>query len=119
LLNFHSRKLKFELCPKFNGQVISLLIIKFYFNDEKIIHYSGFAALTFTACNNSGKSSSDNSNTEQEQSAPVVNQDSIDKAHGHSHDPNGGHTAPAAKQDSSKVAPVNQDSIDKAHGHKH
>ena len=105
--------------PKIHWAGYLLFIIKFYLTMKKSFIIAAFAALTFVACNNSGKSSSDNSNTEQEQSAPAVNQDSIDKAHGHSHDPNGGHTAPAAKQDSSKVAPVNQDSIDKAHGHKH
>ena len=83
------------------------------------INSPAFAALAFTACNNSEKSSSDNSNSEQELTAPAVNQDSIDKAHGHSHDPAGNHT-PADSTDKSAAQPkVNQDSIDKAHGHKH
>ncbi|MBU7571014.1 MAG: hypothetical protein KAF41_10250, partial [Flavobacterium sp.] len=71
---------------------------------------AAFAALPFTACNTNEKSSSDkNSNSEQPLTTPAVNQDSIDKAHGHSHDPAAGNQAPV----------VNQDSIDKAHGHKH
>lgn len=51
---------------------------------KKSFIIAAFAALAFTACNNSEKSSSDNSNSEQELTAPAVNQDSIDKAHGHS-----------------------------------
>lgn len=89
---------------------------------KKSFIIAAFAALTFTACNNSEKSSSDKSNPEQELSSPAVNQDSIDKAHGHSHDPAGNHT-PVESQDSTEkslVQPkVNQDSIYNAHGHKH
>lgn len=88
---------------------------------KKSFIIAAFAALIFTACNNGGKSSSETSNSEQGQSAPVANQDSIDKAHGHSHDPSGNH-APASQDTTGKtgVQPeVNQDSIDKAHGHKH
>lgn len=76
-----------------------------------------FSAITLVACNNNEKSFSDTST--ETAPAKTVNQDSIDKAHGHSHDLNEGHTAPAVKQDSVTTAPVNQDSIDKAHGHKH
>ncbi|MCT4317751.1 hypothetical protein [Elizabethkingia anophelis] len=89
---------------------------------KKSFIIAAFAALIFTACNNSGKSSSENSNSDMEQSAPAINQDSMDKAHGHSHDPSGNH-APASIQDTTGKAgvqpQVNQDSIDKAHGHKH
>ncbi len=89
---------------------------------KKSFIIAAFAALTFTACNNSGKSSCDNSNPEQEQLAPAVNQDSIDKAHGHSHEP-ADNQAPVINQDSTDKSPVepnvNQDSLDKNHGHKH
>ncbi|QRQ62314.1 MULTISPECIES: hypothetical protein [Sphingobacterium] len=71
-------------------------------------------ALIFTSCANNSKSTSDNPSTTES-----VNQDSIDKAHGHSHDPSGGHTSATPAQDSSTTKVVNQDSIDKAHGHKH
>lgn len=84
---------------------------------KKSLTIAAFAALTFTACNNSEKSSSDKSN--QEQTVSAINQDSIDKAHGHSHDPAAGNQAPA-DADKALVQPkVNQDSIKKAHGHKH
>ncbi len=84
---------------------------------KKSFIIAAFAALTLVACNNSEKSSSDTST--ETAPAATINQDSIDKEHGHSHDPNGGHTAPTVKQDSVTATPVNQDSIDKAHGHKH
>lgn len=89
---------------------------------KKSFIIAAFVAFTFTACNNSGKSSTDNSNPEQEQTSPVVNKDSIDKAHGHSHD-QGDNQTPVVNQDStnkSLIEPnVNQDSLDKNHGHKH
>ena len=85
------------------GQIISFLQ-QIFKTMKKSFIIAAFAALTLTACNNSEKSSTDNnSNSAPSSTAPTINQDSIDKAHGHSHD------APA----------VNQDSIDKAHGHKH
>ena len=84
---------------------------------KKSFIIAAFAAFTLVACNTNEKKSSDN--TDQVTPVETANQDSIDKAHGHSHDPSGNHTAPAAKADSSTVAPLKQDSIDKAHGHKH
>jgi hypothetical protein len=44
-----------------------LFNIKFILTMKKSFIIAAFAALTFTACNNSEKSSSDNSNSEQEQ----------------------------------------------------
>jgi hypothetical protein len=78
---------------------------------------AAFAAATLVACNNSEKSNSNASDSTIQENAethghshdaegghaPSVNQDSIDKAHGHSHEP----------------AKTAQDSIDNAHGHKH
>ncbi|MGF7025017.1 hypothetical protein [Sphingobacterium sp. HSC-15S19] len=90
---------------------------------KKLLYIAVLAAFTFTSCGNNAKTATETTETEitQPEASQPVNQDSAIKAHGHSHDANGGHaTAPAAaKQDSSKSAGVNQDSVDKAHGHKH
>ncbi|WP_286710418.1 lipoprotein, partial [Sphingobacterium sp. UBA2096] len=52
---------------------------------KKSFIIAAFAALTLTACNNSEKSSTDNNSSSAPSStAPAINQDSIDKAHGHS-----------------------------------
>jgi len=112
----------------------SLLTQKFYPSFKflkpmkKSLLIIAFAALTFIACSNNGNSANEQSDSAQ--SVPAINQDSIDKAHGHSHDPaSKSKTAAEAKQDSIDKAHghshdpagkhVNQDSIDKAHGHKH
>lgn len=105
--------------PKIHWAGYLLFIIKFYLTMKKSFIIAAFAALAFTACNNSEKSSSDNLNPEQELTAPAVNQDSIDKAHGHSHDPAGNHLSADSTDKSVAQPKVNQDSIDNAHGHKH
>ncbi|MBL7767528.1 MAG: hypothetical protein JNK20_01070 [Flavipsychrobacter sp.] len=77
---------------------------------KKLLFVFAFASLAFFACNNNETPSSEKDAPASVQSEPTINQDSIDKAHGHSHDPAGNHV-PAPT--------VNQDSVDKAHGHKH
>jgi ABC-type enterochelin transport system substrate-binding protein len=86
---------------------------------KKSIFLAALAALTIVACNKNEKSSSDAAGTEETLSQPA-NQDSIDNAHGHSHDPADAAPADEAAHGHSHDAPtVNQDSIDSAHGHKH
>lgn len=73
---------------------------------KKSFLIASFAIITLVACNS--KNTSDNPSMEPINSSSSINQDSIDKAHGHSHDPSG-----------NDVPVINQDSIDKAHGHSH
>lgn len=88
---------------------------------KKSFYIAIIAILSLAACNKTK-----DSNTETSSAVSTVEQDSIDKEHGHSHDPSGNNT-PIIKEDSAANAAVpmnqppviNQDSADKAHGHKH
>ncbi|HQS25136.1 hypothetical protein [Sediminibacterium sp.] len=84
---------------------------------KKIFFSVAIAALTFTACDNNENSTT--TNTSEIPLARSVNQDSIDKAHGHSHDPQGENKVIEVKPDTVKILTEKQDSIDKIHGHKH
>ncbi|MFN8414839.1 MAG: hypothetical protein U0U66_00760 [Cytophagaceae bacterium] len=87
---------------------------------KKLLSIVAFAAIIFSACNRNEKPSADGQQINQdsidklhghshepEHKHVIVNQDSIDQAHGHSHDVSGNDVI------------INQDSIDKAHGHSH
>lgn len=70
---------------------------------NKSFFIAAIAVLTFVGCTN--KKTSD---TKTLDPISTVNQDSVDTAHGHSHNPS-----------SSQAKDVEQDSIDKEHGHQH
>lgn len=89
---------------------------------KTFINVTLFALLSLSACTDSNKPNSVNSGSEQENSTKSLNQDSIDKAHGHSHEPVTNQEISIQKDSGTKgnIQPkANQDSIDKAHGHKH
>lgn len=88
---------------------------------KKLFFIAAIAAITLTACNKS--KSSDNEILQPDTSSI---QDSIDSAHGHSHDPSASEdpvlenaNIENSQQQSEQQSIVGQDSIDKAHGHKH
>lgn len=88
---------------------------------KKLFFIAAIAAITLTACNKSK-----NSDNETLQPEASISQDSIDSAHGHSHDPSANEDIVLEKakvensqEQSEQQSVVGQDSIDKAHGHKH
>lgn len=86
---------------------------------RKSFSIAALAALTLIACNSKETKSSTEISSDST-AVPAVNQDSIDKAHGHSHDPSVSQDSSAKAHGHSHDAPeVKQDSTEKVHGHAH